>query len=336
MYNKDILYYWIQKNPLSIQQKNLFNNANIYQETYDLNKNYHIQQQILLNKIPSYNSLSNFNITFANSQTDLINELFEKYVDDDTLIISSDFEHDSVVKCLNNYKNVILLNYFEDILKSNFSKLSNIKNYKKIFVYFISVGISNGLITPQSFFENLKKFLTQNNTNHIMILDDPHGMFLYPRNYQIFDYILNTAHALLTDKFNAGICLNKKENIGKKSSSIIEIYNQLINLVNNRKNKINQFKFIIQDYFYNYTLKYGLQYYNYPSVNHICSIICPNSYWFTQKNFNKLKKEFKIRLEGKDSPFPSIRFRACQHIFTQNTLIPGIQYLEKCFETYLE
>lgn len=334
---KDILNQWLNQYPLTINEKNLIDISKSINIKYQTNNNYNIQQNILFNYIPYCNlNSNNSKITFANCQTDLINELFEKYVDDDTLVISSESEHDNVKKCLNNCKNKILLNYYDDILKFNFFNIINkIKNYKKIFVYFISVNISSGLITPQVFFEELKNILIKNNIQHIIVLDDPHGMYFYPRNYLIFDYVLNTAHALLTDTFSTGICLSRKGDVGKQSSSILEHYNKLINIIISRKSKINQFKFILQEYFYDLMLKYDLSYYNYNTVNHIIGIICKNSSWFTQKNYNKFKNEFKIKLEGKNSPFPTIRFRACSYIFFDQILIPGIEYLEKCFNIFL-
>jgi hypothetical protein len=41
------------------------------------------------------------------------------------------------------------------------------------------------------------------------MIDDVHGMFLIPRDYSIFDYILYTAHSLIPN-YEMGFLISKK------------------------------------------------------------------------------------------------------------------------------
>lgn len=189
-------------------------------------------------------------LTFNTSCSAFIRELFERHVDDDTLVITSDCEHPTVKECVSKCKNTLILSQYNDIRKFNFNKIKNeIKEYKKVFVYIIAVRNDTGEITPQSFFISLKNVL--NNKEHIMILDDVQGMFLIPRDYSLFDYVLGTGHVIV-NAYDVGIMISKKYYEGINAYNWGKDYLQPLKIVLNRKDKLDLFRYCCEQYFNKY------------------------------------------------------------------------------------
>ena len=142
---------------------------------FDYNK----MEDEYFNLMPACNLTSETHrITFEESGTDFIKQIFEQDVDDDTLVISTKYEHNSVVDELNKCKHTLLLNYNNDLLQKGHTLQSIVdkaNNYKKVFVYLIGTQISTGQITPQGFIYALKEKLIKANIKHKILLDDVYG-----------------------------------------------------------------------------------------------------------------------------------------------------------------
>ena len=191
-------------------------------------------------------------IAFDESGTAFIDKIFEREVDDDTLVISTTYEHTSVQKCLAVVKNKILLNSDRDIRAYNISPLiEEAKKYKKVFVYIIGTQLSTGEITPQLFYEKLKEAFVSNNIEHKIMIDDVHGMFMTPRDYRIFDYVLYTAHSLVTE-YNMGLLITKEYMFGKRAYNWGKEYLEKLDIILKRRLKMLQFKNIIIQYLNEY------------------------------------------------------------------------------------
>lgn len=215
-------------------------------------------------------------ITFENCCTDFIKQIFKDEVDENTFVISTQYEHPSVKEELKNCKNVLTLNYDnlfrkQDILSTIIKKA---KNYKKVFVYIIGTQTFTGQITPQQFLVDLKETFIKNKIIHKIALDDVHGMFMYPRDYSIFDYILYTAHAIIPN-YNMGMLISKNGKYGKKSFNAGAEYIIILNELLQHKKELTYFKNIMTECFYDF-LKYPCCNLFTYTVNHIFALALTN------------------------------------------------------------
>ena len=191
-------------------------------------------------------------LAFDESGTAFIDAIFKKEVDDDTLVISTSYEHSSVQKQLSVVKNKLLLTSDCDIRGYNINPIiTEAKKYKKVFVYIIGTQLSTGEITPQLFFEELKDNFVKHNIEHKIMIDDVHGMFIVPRDYRIYDYILYTAHSLVTE-YDMGILVSKEYISGKRAYNWGKEYLEKLDIVLSKKRKMLQFKNTMIQYFNEY------------------------------------------------------------------------------------
>lgn len=202
-------------------------------------------------KLLPFSHLDNYTLNTASSCTELIQNLFKKHVDNDTFVVSSNYEHDSTKRCLEKVQNKLILHYSEDIIKLNVDKIINEfrkSNSKKIFAYFIGTGLSTGEILPQTFFIKLKKALIDNQIEHTFVLDDVHGMFITPRDYSLFDYILYTCHSWIKD-YEMGMMWSKTDCGGIQDFDKTKDYLNKLYIVISKFDKIRQFKLVLSQFF---------------------------------------------------------------------------------------
>lgn len=316
--------WWINQNQLSDYEKKLIlksqqiTNEEIIPSLEQIKHN-------LFKYIPLSEEISNYTLLFSDRATNFINELFDKYVDDDTLIIISDCEHNNVKIKVKQFSNLL------EIKNLNID-FSYIKTFKKVFVYFIGTQISSGIITPQSFFIDLKQFLIKNKIEHKLVLDAVQEMFLLPRDYSLFDYIIGTAHSLIVN-FDLGILLSKENsklgrNIGNKGEKLVE----LLKIFTSRKCKLQSLRYLLRDHYYKY-IKLGICQEIPNSIYNIFSLRI-NKKIFTQEMREALGKYY-IKLEGIDNDIQFIRFRAQHYITNPEALIPGLKALDNLLEEIL-
>lgn len=195
-----------------------------------------------------YGNIDSFYVEINKNATSIIDQLFNNYVQDNTFVISV-LEHGSIINNVNKTKNHIVLTY--DIIKAfDIDKLITAYNNSgcaNLFIY--GAGIIESNIIPQSFYLSLKNRLVEEGIPHFFVLDDVQGMFVVPRDYQIFDCITFTCHSLIPH-YNSGIVLSKKkENLGycdaKPLNDFLDI---LIPIVINKKDKLYLFKFFIEQH----------------------------------------------------------------------------------------
>ena len=140
-----------------------------------------------------YGNLKDFHIEIHKNATSFINQIYTKYIDNDTFVVSI-LEHDSI--------------------KNNVKKVEN--NFTKMFLYVAGIVESN--IIPQAYYNKLKDRLIKENIPHHFVLDDVQSMFIVPRDYSIFDKVIFTCHSLIPH-YNSGILLTKiDEHMGFKDS----------------------------------------------------------------------------------------------------------------------
>lgn len=150
-------------------------------------------------------------VSTADCATTLIGKLFESYADNDTLIVTTEFEHENVRdKYIPKYSNVFKLNV-QEFETGNLSRLVNfIKDKKpsKVFVYMIGTRVTSGYMMPQSILNHVKLILTKFKIPHVFCLDACQEICKI-RDYTMFDHIVFTAHSALM-YFNLGILYSKE------------------------------------------------------------------------------------------------------------------------------
>ena len=266
-------------------------------------------------------------LTFNTCCSNFIRELFYKYVDDDTLVISSDCEHPTVKECLKNCKNTLILSQHNDIRRFNLNKIANsIINYKKIFVYIIGMRNDTGEITPQSFMLALKDLL--NTKEHIIVLDDVQGMFFIPRDYSIYDYVLGTGHVAVPN-FDLGIMISKKPYPGINAINWAKAYLEVLKIVLKRLKKLYLFRNYCNEYFKSFCIKYP------PSQ----ALAAPHIFYL-QKPKAKVTPEVSLSIEKvhtlimpNTTQIGGIRMRALGFITAPETLKKAIQIFNYVLET---
>jgi hypothetical protein len=150
----NIIEWWNNLNPLTEEEQSLINRrlCHTVEEMNDEEKavahiycmdktpiesskqDFEVLTNEFFNRMPFCNcNHLNKDLSFEISATTFINKLFETYVDDDTLVISSDSEHPNVRKNIDKCKNVIILNHYTDIRGYQIDKIiGESKRFKKV------------------------------------------------------------------------------------------------------------------------------------------------------------------------------------------------------------
>lgn len=323
----DIINYWLNYMPLNNKELKIAREPREVNPIIGNIDEYNYYATSIISRMPYCNiSLETYNLVVADSATTLIDSIFKKEVDDETLVITTSFEHTAVNNNLIKCKNVIKLNYYDDILNMNLKKIEQIiTKYKKAFVYMIGTQISTGEITAQAFFEKLKALLNKNNVQSVFTIDDVHGMYIVPRDYSFFDYIIGTAHALIRP-YDMGILISKSNDIGIKANNWIKDYSQKLDIILSRKDKMQMFTMIMNSVFADFLSINNFERIT-DNISNIYAIRC-NNMKFTQKMKDELNK-FEIRIEDSNNKNTIIRFRAQQFITFPEFMIEGINLVKQ-------
>lgn len=225
--------------------------------------------------LPYSDGLDSFYIELNKSASIFIKELFFKYVDITTFVIGA-AEHTTIRSCMDNIQNKLYLDwniikkYDIDTIINQFKQ----SNCKKIFIY--GTGILNSQVVPQSFYIKLKERLSEENIEHVIVLDDVQGMFVVPRDYSIFDNVIFTCHALVPN-FDLGILLSKThEALGYTDAKKLNMFLDLLDLLFKRKDKLLLFNFMLKQYLAEELMETELFYIPEYSTLNVFSVILKN------------------------------------------------------------
>lgn len=191
-----------------------------------------------LKSLLPFSNINDYNFSFAPCATDLITELFNKYVDEDTLILTTKSEHPNVKKLLNKYKNV---EYVYDKMSLQNFKID--KKFKRVFVYMISTLCATGTIIYDFEMQSVIDKARSSGKEVITVIDAVQELFLLPRDYSQYDYIIGTSHVLIPD-FDMGIVLSKDSSVGKRLA-VSKVFSELLSLLMKRKEFLYQFNMIM-------------------------------------------------------------------------------------------
>ncbi len=342
---ENIINWWNNLDPLTSEEKDLLSKCLCHVKNDRLEKTKMVkdfESMGLLNDVPLTSSEEDFikltdeffsrmpncncthlnkDLSFNSSCTAFINMLFDRLVDNDTLIITSDNEHPSLKKKIEEYPNKMILNHYTDIRQYNIDKIirESVK-YKEVFVYIIGTRNDTGEITPQDFFIELKKAFIKNNIKHTIVLDDVQGMFVVPRDYSMFDYVLGTGHAMVNN-YDLGIMISNSYFGGYKAYNWGKDYLERLDILLKRQNKMNIFKQLLEQYYSKELDK---------NSNRAYAQRLSTPFIFYMKLENKIVSEEVTKLLSKinlllpaNTHSPTMFFRLRSHWFLlDNTLLP--------------
>lgn len=194
-------------------------------------------------------------VRMSSCATNLIDELFAKYVDDDTLVVSTDLEHPNVRENLKKVPHLLTLKV-NDCTFQNQEAIAQVLNeainHKRVFLYFIGMTNQGLSETSMMFHAKLKTLLTKTGIEHVYVYDDVQGMFYLPRDYSIFDFVIGTAHAAV-HKFELGFILYRQSFKGwvpgEFSRKGLALYLPALETVLMRREKVNIFDYVLRAYY---------------------------------------------------------------------------------------
>lgn len=235
---------WYLNNQFSSEEKEILLKPQVIKEDiFDLDKYNTLQKEL------NINDLENYSLCLGPDARSLIRQLFDTYATEDTLVITSGLEHDSVNEILSTLTNKYILDEYRlthlDVVEQELNKI--LPKYNKVFVYMIGVHMSTGFIVPDIVFDTLKALLKDKEVT--WVLDDVHGLFSVKRDRTKFDYIVGTTHAII-DGFNTGLLFAKPGHLdfGYKSVNQLNELVQRLKILNKNtgfyslRSKVSQLK----------------------------------------------------------------------------------------------
>lgn len=253
-FNDNILYSWKDKFKFtSYEHSLLFNNDMTIPEdkrnlVFNNKQNIEFQKRFFNHILYSNISSNNYKVSFDTCATNIINKLFERYATSNTLIITTNSEHPSVVYNLNKYNDDNII-YIDNML-SIFDIKNKISKYTNILIYVCATPALSINIVQNELIENIQIMCKKYNKHLVTILDDVQGMFLYPRDYRIYNYIIGTAHAIIPG-FNLGFVIsNKQDDIcNLYSQKYEEIFIDMLDHILKYKSLLYQYSMILTQYY---------------------------------------------------------------------------------------
>lgn len=294
-------------------------------------------QKQLFDAMPWAESIRDaYNFYFTPSCTNAIDALFNKYVDDDTLVITTSLEHPSVIANLEKCKHVVMLDYPESTLRVNSMFMSRVcskidkdslARVKRVFIYVVGTHVAYANVHSNSMIQDLidaaSRYVSEENI--ITVLDDCQGMFLIPRDYSIFDFILCTSHAIT--RLDSGIILSNKQVVGTQALEPISKLIERLKPVLDRRYKLSLFREIMSQYFDQHRDKFQVIEQD-VAASHLFSVIDRDN--VLEKEEIELLEKYGIRVDGASSDSTHIlRFRAMHFLFYPEDLLNGLSILEE-------
>lgn len=300
-------------------------------------------QNQLFDAMPWTENIRNsYNFYFTPSCTAAIDSLFDKYVDDHTLVITTSLEHPSVLANLEKCKHVVVLDYPESTLRVNNSFIKRVHDkvskhindtlftdMNKVFIYVVGTYVAYSNIHSNSMIQDLvnvaSRFITEDNIT--TVLDDCQGMFLVPRDYSMFDFVLCTSHAIT--RLDSGIILSNKQVVGTQALEPISKLIERLQPVLDRRYKLSLFREIMSQYFDQYRGKFQVIEQD-VAASHIFSMIDKDKLLGEEEI--KLLEKYGIRVDGENTDMQILRFRAMHFLFFPEELLSGLIILEELLQ----
>lgn len=288
----------------------------------------------IIAEIPSINK-DGFTLRTSDCATDLIEQLFNHYVDDSTLVLTTNYEHPVVCECLDKCKNVKKIDITKPV--DALEVYQECQKYKSIFCYMI--GVTNNFVNETSYatLHIVRHVLNQLSKPSVFVLDDCQGFLIRTRDWSMFDYIVTTAHAFLP--MDLGVTFCKSPFAGFGNLDVPESYLHVITQIKQKLPRIFLFNSCMQEFFADTT---QLEFIRPCSPIHaVIKVRMPNvveklksiginsfNYYKTDDKTDDRTDEY-TSIESMDGLVEqSIRFRAFKYIFNSTGFVDQLKNLK--------
>lgn len=247
----DLIETWLKEtNPQKFIDEMNKHKVHIFEKSNDIETSRNIFKYM-----PGFTNKDDYTIEFGDCATDLIKRIF--YKNKSNIIITTKYEHQNVKTILQNLKNIIgsvgleivYVNPNEVNRDPQKFNLDIVKN-QNVLIYMIGTCISSGVTHATSFFDFIKaKALDSGASSVTVVCDDVQGMYMIPRDYSHFDYVVGTAHAIIPE-FGMGILIRKKCVPSLGYNYNIEEYRYLLDITMTQyKSKMMEFNYVMNEVF---------------------------------------------------------------------------------------
>lgn len=283
--------------------------------------NFEEEKNRTLSMLP-FNSFTHKELSVDACATNIINKLFDKYVDDDTLVITTGSEHHSVKNNFKKCKNLIHFVCRGEIRK-DIDIIKEIKPFKKVFIYMIALSVGDTHYLNNCIIEWLQQILKENNKQFVTVLDAVQELFLLPRDYSIYDYVVGTSHALIPN-YDMGMLFGKSD-FSYKAGNWLKDFNDCMSILLRNRDKLYQLNVIMRQHFAKFTTfdKDLIDSSRAPYVYNLCD------YKKRLEGLNDVDYEHGAIVPGDYTP---VTFRACPFLAHQEKFIDRIQQIDNILE----
>ena len=348
----NMIDWWFRLCSITPEEHELINKPCNYNKVTSINS-WDTLQELVRSQLPYAGGFDNkewdmnltgYNLYLGKSATELINKVCDKHITDDTLVITSIVEHpavkDAVERLGRTNKDHVILDYINGIQNLNISQVVEAcekKKYKKAFVLIIGTQVTTGEVTPQKFFIKLKDYLESQGIDTVMAIDDAQGMYLVPRNYNIFDYVIYTAHTLVREHLMGMLWSKEKVDFGVQYSGWLAQYLNKLKVMLKFQEKYNSFSDVMKDELREYLYRSDINYVA-DSVPYIFSIRvdCPPNFIYNNYMVDKWLSEYEVKLESDSPEWFYIKLRAAQYITTPEKLTKAIPLIKKLLDKVID
>lgn len=303
--------FYEEKDLLTMTKPIAFNTDNIQNDTsYNSDKYKDICNKIL-RLLDNTDLLDKYRIEVDYRCRCLTKKLLEGYVDEDTLVITSNSDHNTTLDLLDKYKTYIVNRnkiekqpdiVIEDII-SEFKK----SRCKKLFFIMVSTVSQLGVSINETFFAKLKARLIKEQIKHIMVLDSCQDIFIIKKNYEIFDAFLATSHVLSCLLPKVGLLFTKlSKQIGFINTEILNLIYPKLEVISKYKDKAMKFNTLLHTYFKPTMDKFNFSKFE-NGVPHQFSIALPNT--IIQNKWDIQFAPYNIRFNPVNTEFSFVRLR---------------------------
>ena len=172
--------------------------------------------------------------------------------------------------------------------------------------------------------EQLQNILSESNKQFVTVLDAVQELFLLPRDYSIYDYVVGTSHALIPN-YDMGMLFGKEE-LSYKAGNWLKDFNDCMEILLRNRDKLYQLNVVMRQHFAKYTCfdKDLIDSSRAPYVYNLCD------YKKRLDGLNDVDYERGAVAPGDYTP---VTFRACPFLAHQEKFLDRIQTIDNILES---
>ena len=303
--------FYEEKDLLTMAKPIVFNTDNIQNDTPYYPDKYKDICNKILRLLDNIDLLDKYRIEVDYRCRFLTEKLLKTYVDSDSLVITSNSDHNTTLDLLNSYNTCIIdRNKIKDnqelVIENIVTEFKN-GHYKKLFFIMVSTVSQLCVSIDEDFFAKLKAVLVKEQIPHIMVLDSCQDIFIIKKNYEIFDAFLATSHVLSCLLPKVGLLFTKlPKQVGFVNTEILNLMYPKLEIINKYKDKAIIFNNLMHEYF-----KPTMERLNFNTFEnetpHQFSIALPNT--IIQDKWDIQFAPYNIRFNPINSSFNFVRLR---------------------------